>query len=226
MAQNWLENLNDEEATQIEQVYAHTFGNLTLIEKGVKTHKKVDNSPLEKLQFLSESSSLHLNSYFSVLDSFDLDCIKSRSEALCKRFLEVEIFKDCVAKFRSKSESNTLKSSWTYFRPTELVLPSGEVKKVKTYKNVAREIISYLLAHYKDEIYRAMENVDFIKDNDEKKSCLKEGSFVFEDFGDFAFYCKAEADMIRKHLKTLVDGVNNEDCKAEHFEIRGYIQGQ
>ena len=222
--QNWLESLNNETQSQILQVYVHTFGNLTLIEKGKKTHKKIDDSPASKMQFLSESSQLVLNAYFSALDCFDLEAIRLRSENLCKKFLE--IFSDIPHRFRTKQETHTLESSWTYLRPTELVLPSGEVKKVKTYKNVAREIISYLLTHYKDEVYCVMENVDFIKDNDEKKSCAKESSFVFEDFGDFAFYCKAEADTIRKHLKTLVEGVNNEDCKTEHFEIRGYMSGQ
>ena len=219
--QNWLENLSQEVQSQIQQVYVYTFGNLTLLEQGKKMHKRVDNSPQEKLQFLSESSHLHLNSYFSALDCFDLDSIKARSKYLCKQFLE--IFSDIPQEFRSKKEAHTLETNWTHLRPTSTILPSGEVKSTNTSKKVAKEVISYLLEHYKEKLYEVMINLDFIKDSTEKKSYEKVGSgFVYEDFGEFAFICKAEIEIIRKNLKLLVEGINNEECKASDFEIEGY----
>lgn len=208
----WREMIG-EEAHNLEQNYIDTLGNLTLTDS--RLNSKIGNKSFEeKIKFYEDKGSLHLNRYFGNFDKWGIDEIKIRANELFAKFLEVEIFKDIGDEFRRVPELITLATDWTYIRPRYVKLPDGDKKIVKTYKNVARAIIQYLMANHGDELQKAL-NMDFsfIHFGEAKQMT---SDFVDEDFGEFRFICKAEAEIIRQNLKILV---KNCGLEPSEFEI-------
>lgn len=150
----WREMVGDE-ATNLEQNYLDTLGNLTLLNAGLNS--KAGNKSFEdKVKMYEDKGSLHLNRYFSNCDKWDIDEIKKRSKWLFERFKEIEIFKDIGDEFRRKPELITLEHDWTFLKPSRVKFPNGNETSVSSVQNVVKVIIEYLATNHADDLEVAL----------------------------------------------------------------------
>ncbi len=207
----WQADLSEDEIKQLEE-YKHTFGNLTLS----AINSTLSNKPMqEKIQILKENGSLHLNKYFLDKTSWGLDDIKTRSQALYEKFIDIEIFKDLPQEYRKiDSTLITLESDLTQIKENRLKslkFPNGEQKGIKTFKELAENVIAYLRNSYEEALYEFIESEKpkcVISSYDTKKK--RQIHLLIDD--NYAF---ATNDILRD-IKGLIEGC---ECECSNFEI-------
>ena len=208
----WREMLGDE-ATNLEQNYLDTLGNLTLLNAGLNS--KASNKSFEdKVKMYEDKGSLHLNRYFSNCDKWDIDEIKKRAKWLFERFKEIEIFKDIGDEFRRTPELITLENDWTYLKPHFVKFPNGDEKSVSSVQKVVETIIEYLATNHADSLEMALrQNFSFIHFGQVEQKPVR--SVEIDIFGECKFICNAGAESLRPNLKKLVEACGLEPSEFE-----------
>ncbi len=212
----WREMVGDE-ATNLEQNYLDTLGNLTLLNAGLNS--KAGNKSFEdKVKMYEDKGSLHLNRYFSNCDKWDIDEIKKRSKWLFERFKEIEIFKDIGDEFRRKPELITLENDWTFLKPSRVKFPNGNETSVSSVQNVVKVIIEYLATNHADDLEVALrQNFSFIYFGEVEQKPIR--SIEIDIFGECKFVCNAGAESLRPNLKKLVEACGLEPSEFEVITI-------
>lgn len=215
--QQWREMLGDE-ATNLEQNYLNTLGNLTLTDKGLNS--KIRNKSFEdKVKMYEDFGALHLNRYFSNCDKWGIDEIKARAKELFNQLSQIEIFKDLKDEFRRTRELITLESDWHYLKPSMILFANGNEKTVSSVQDLARSIIQYLIENHPQELDIALkQGLSCIHFGEVEKEHLPLRSMI-ADFGEFKFICHAAAHSICTNLKKLVEACGLEPSE---FEIREF----
>lgn len=208
----WREMVGDE-ATNLEQNYLDTLGNLTLLNVGLNS--KAGNKSFEdKVKMYEDKGSLHLNRYFSNCDKWDIAEIKKRSKWLFERFKEIEIFKDIGDEFRRKPELITLENDWTFLKPNRVKFPNGNETSVSSVQNVVKVIIEYLATNHADDLEVALrQNFSFIHFGEVEQKPIR--SIEIDIFGECKFVCNAGAESLRPNLKKLVEACELEPSEFE-----------
>lgn len=209
----WREMVGDE-ATILEQNYLDTLGNLTLLNAGLNS-KAGNRSFEDKIKLYKDNGSLHLNRYFEKLGKWGIAEIKKRAQSLFNSFEKIEIFKDIDNEFRKMAEVITLDNDWTGLEPNLVKMPNGEEKNVASIRNVAKEIIDYLIANHSDNLENALgQDFSFIYFGEVGERSSNNANL---DFGEFRFVCNGTAENIRKNLCKLVEAC---ELEPSDFEIK------
>ncbi len=204
--QEWRDRVGD--YFTFEQDYLDTFGNLTLSGQNQNLSNK---SYDEKIGFMEQYSSLHLNDYFiNNTHSWGIEEVRARSEYLANRFCQVGLFKDLPKEYRTREISKTLDDDLTSHNLQSVKLPNQKRKTTRNAKELASAVIDYLLENAReafesytdDEIPRCI-----YWDKAKAEARDRDGTLVvpFEK-GGFYFVSNASYQTVGNNLRDLILG--------------------
>lgn len=203
--QDWC-GLVGEEYIELENVYLHTFGNLSLTGQNLK----LGNKPFEeKIKLLHENGSLKLNEYFTDMNTWGIEQIRERSKYLADKFCEIGIFKDLPKEYRKTRKRLTLEDNWRGVKFSEFSFPDNTYVNASKLEGIVRELVKYIQKHHNEKFRSFLEkqysaNNSFIVPNDKQG---KEG-YLKVDFDDgFSFFASASGESIRLKLREIVKEV-------------------
>ncbi len=204
--QEWRDKVGD--YFTFEQDYLNNFGNLTLSGQNQKLGNK---SYEEKIAFMEEYSSLHLNDYFiNNTHSWGIEEVRARSEYLADQFCQVGLFKDLPKEYRAKELHKTLDDNLNKHNIQSVKLPNDQRCMARNAKELASVVIDYLLENAREafESYTDDESQKYIYWSKAKAEARdRDGTLVvpFEKYG-FYFVSNASYQTTGSNLRDLILG--------------------